>query len=98
MKLGSGVHPRLESAIAAKAGVQTHVAVGRSGLDFFRCVQREDESALRAGELLVPAHQGRSHRTGRNDERLSLEASDDQREDERDHDRLDRVAVSLAGG
>lgn len=77
--------------------MQTHVAIGRSRLDFFRRIQHEDEAALRAGELLVPAHQGRRHGTSGNDKRLSLEAADDEGEDERDHDCLHRVAVPLAG-
>ena len=43
----------------------------------------------------MPPHQGRGHRTRGDDKRLGLEAPHDQREDERDDDRLDRVAVPL---
>ena len=42
-------------------------------------VDRVDEAALRAGDLLVPAHQRRGHRAGRDHERLGLEAADQER-------------------
>ena len=43
----------------------------------------------------MPPHQGRRHRTGGDHERLSLESAHDEREDERDDDGLDGIAVAL---
>ncbi len=60
-----------------------------------RGVDRVDVAALRAGHLLVAAHQGRRHRPGGDDERLGLEPADQKREDHRHDDRLDRLAVPL---
>ena len=45
----------------------------------------------------MPAHQGRSHRSRGNHERLGLETPDHQGQDKGHDDRFDRVAVALPG-
>ena len=102
LKARQCLHGCLEPTVHAQARMQVDfavvVGVPRFLLDLFRCVDGVDEAALGAFELLVPAHQRRGHRTGGDHERLGLESADDERQDERHHDGLDRIAVPLAGG
>ena len=66
------------------------------GFDLFGGIDGVNEAALRAGEFLVAAHEGRGHGAGGDDEGLGLEPTNDQREDKSNDDGLDGVSVSLA--
>ena len=84
----------LESAIAtgSRGDPERHGTSRANALDFLRGIDRVDETALRAGDFLVPSHQGRCHGAGRDDKRLGFEAADQEGQKDGPNDRLDRVA------
>ena len=53
--------------------------------------------ALLAVDVLVPAHERRRHRAGRNDERLRLERAEQEGQHEGHDDRFDRLAHAVPG-
>src|SRR5208283_2053443 len=86
---------RLVPAIDADSRV--NLAGKRRTLDLLRCVHGIDEAALRAAQFFVAAHQRWGHRASGNHEGLGLESADYQRQDQGDHDRLDRFTMALGG-